>query len=827
MKSFTTSPECSLISNLDSPRKRLWLCRLARIAFCVIAMAVAPAVASATTPQMVLKLEADGALQTWQEKKKFFLVIVVDQTGVKGTELPFAVVDGEKIATALEALGYLPLINEEPVLSNPTQGRVVEVLHNIRELPQTATVILYYSGHGVVDPQEKDVWLQLGGQSTVEDGLGISVSKAVGDARGASYKGELHIIVDACFSGRGALTGGLTLKEFGHKTTILTSSSESQKSFPVRLDDGAELSAFTYTLLEGWGREWSKADENHDGILSFEEVARYSDMRLQELYQDKSIMAKMQPQLIGSHDDQSFLAYKADKVRDRCSMARTVLTVRRIEMMQAASQSQAVSAQHRLGKPEMPPEAKALAKSLCENHSNEYIRALKAQAEGKLDEARELLTEAESKIEAEETEAEVREAEARERRQDRKARIYLARARMETYAGRYESALPWYGKLSSGSITDPRLLNEVGLAHIRAGRFKEAHTFLKEALDLRIKLLPKNDADLGVSFDSLATLYRLQGRYAEAEPLFQKAIGIREVALGPMHSGVAESIAGLAILYREQGNLAEAERLYQRALHINEAAVGPTHPDVAASVNNLAVLYSYQGRYAEAEPLYQRALDIDEAVFGPTHPEVAADLHSLANLYLEQGRFAEAEPIFQRALGIRIVVLGPMHADVARSMAALALLYVNQDKYAEAERLYQRALDINEAAFGPTHLRVARVLAGLGVLYLKQSKYAEAEPLIHRALSIREVALGPMHTDVAWSIDNLAEVYLGQGKYAEAEPLFHRAYDILRTQLGLSHPYTKIVLGGYVRFLDEHGDKQKLRDLDADLKIAIPELFTQ
>jgi hypothetical protein len=329
--------------------------------------------------------EADGPLQIWQAKERFFVVIAIDQTGVKGTELPFASVDARRVASALQGLGYQPLIKGEPVLTDPRQGRVVEAVQEIRELPETATVVIYYSGHGVVDPQEKDVWLQLAGQSKVTDHLGVSVSQLIENARGSSYKGELHIIVDACFSGRGAYTGNLTLKEFGSNTTVLTSSSETQNSYALRLDDGTELSAFTYALAEAWGPEWSRADDNGDGVLSFQEIFSYSVMRLQQLYQDKTIKQKMQPQLIGSHDDAIFIAYKADKVKNRCSISRTVLTALRMEMIIKDAQSQPIAAQAQPGKPEMPPEAQALAKSLCDE-GDPIIRALKSRVEGPKDE---------------------------------------------------------------------------------------------------------------------------------------------------------------------------------------------------------------------------------------------------------------------------------------------------------------------------------------------------------------------------------------------------------------------------------------------------------
>ena len=154
---------------------------------------------------------------------------------------------------------------EQPIGLKATKANVLAALTRINDLPEWATVIIYYSGHGVTDPTAKDVWLQLAGQTIVSHHEGISACGVIETARGASYLGELHVIIDACFSGRGALTGGLTLKEFGKNTTILTSSEEIQNSYPIKVDSRPTMSAFTHTLLRALGAECQNADDTGDG----------------------------------------------------------------------------------------------------------------------------------------------------------------------------------------------------------------------------------------------------------------------------------------------------------------------------------------------------------------------------------------------------------------------------------------------------------------------------------------------------------------------------------------------------------------------------------
>jgi CHAT domain-containing protein/Tfp pilus assembly protein PilF len=324
-------------------------------------------------------------------------------------------------------------------------------------------------------------------------------------------------------------------------------------------------------------------------------------------------------------------------------------------------------------------------------------------------------------------------------------------------------------------------------ALIDAGKYVEAETWAKKAVDLAQAETGTNSVIYAISLNNLAQVYEPQSRYAEAEPLYQRALAIDEQVLGPDDPGVATDLGNLARLYEDQGHYADAEPLFKRALAIDQKALGPGHADVAIDLNNLAALYEDQGRYAEAEPLYQRALAIDQKALAPGSPDLATDLNNLAELYDDEGRYAEAEPLDKRALAIKEKALGPDHPDVATSLSNLAVLYVDQGRYAEAEPLYLRALAIRKKALGTNNPDVAQSLNNLAELYVEESRYVEAEPLAQRALAIKEKTLGPDHPDLAISLNNLAVIYVHQTRYAEAEPLYQRALAIQEKWLGADH----------------------------------------
>src|SRR6185369_18040457 len=99
--------------------------------------------------------------------------------------------------------------------------------------------------------------------------------------RGITYKGELSIILDTCFSGVAANSTQLKNNE---NTVVLTSSSRQQPSVSIASPEGKEISAFTYYLIQGLSDGWSRVDGDQDGIIMYSDLAVYIGNRLVERF---------------------------------------------------------------------------------------------------------------------------------------------------------------------------------------------------------------------------------------------------------------------------------------------------------------------------------------------------------------------------------------------------------------------------------------------------------------------------------------------------------------------------------------------------------------
>ncbi|WP_417912193.1 tetratricopeptide repeat protein [Candidatus Electronema sp. TJ] len=317
----------------------------------------------------------------------------------------------------------------------------------------------------------------------------------------------------------------------------------------------------------------------------------------------------------------------------------------------------------------------------------------------------------------------------------------------------YAKAMRQYKKAAALEEDNPDYLLAAGKMALTLADYSHAQEWFERLLKIREKE-GKEDKELALVLDRLATLHQYQGDYKTAEPLFKRSLAIDEKNLGKNHPDVAASLNNLAGLYYSQGRYEDAEPLYKRSLEIKEKSLGKDHPDVATTLNNLAGLYESQGRYEDAEPLYKRDLAISEKSLGKDHPSVATTLNNLAGLYRAQVRYEDAEPLYKRALEIVEKVLGKDHPDVAATLNNLAELYRAQGRYEDAEPLYKRALEIVEKVLGKDHPHVAAALNNLALLYHAQGKYAEAEPLYQRSLSILKAKLPAGHPYIKMGQEN-------------------------------------------------------------------------
>jgi CHAT domain-containing protein/tetratricopeptide (TPR) repeat protein len=324
------------------------------------------------------------------------------------------------------------------------------------------------------------------------------------------------------------------------------------------------------------------------------------------------------------------------------------------------------------------------------------------------------------------------------------------------------------------------------------GRYAEAKPLLRDALEVRRRVLGDDQPETAAACDDLATDLRGLGEYAEAESLLREALTIRLRVLGPSHPATASSYGNLAVVVNEQGRYAEAEPDYRRALAAFRDALGEEHPTTVMSSNNLAVNLNNEGRYTDAEPLFRRGLALTRRARGEDDPGTAAGYNNLAVNLDFQGKHGEAQALFEKALAIKLRVLREDHPDTALGYDNLAVNLNAQGKYTEADRLYRKALAIFRRTLGESHPNTLLCLNNQAANLGAQQEFVEAERAFRKALKLQRRALGEDHPSTAVSYNSLAGALMAQGRHTEAQAQSLKALEIRRRALGEGHPRTAL-----------------------------------
>lgn len=290
------------------------------------------------------------------------------------------------------------------------------------------------------------------------------------------------------------------------------------------------------------------------------------------------------------------------------------------------------------------------------------------------------------------------------------ASVYAAERKYHEAQSEYLHAMDILERLGKGDsntlITGAVVLEGLAQVQYEEGNYGLAEASYSAVIEVRKKFPGSDGLDLARVQNKLALTYDDEGKYVEAETLHKQALELQQKALQSGNSSaaidVAASLHNLALVYFHQHRYREAEIAYGGAIAILDKMTGDRRQaamGTAYTVDNSATLLFFEGRYAEAERLHKRAATLFELLFGPGSPDLAIALGGQADSYFMEGKNLDAEPLYKRSLAILEHSLGPNHPDVAMEAMALAEAEWSMRHPQEAEAYFERGLEIRRALF--------------------------------------------------------------------------------------------------------------------------------
>jgi tetratricopeptide (TPR) repeat protein len=179
-------------------------------------------------------------------------------------------------------------------------------------------------------------------------------------------------------------------------------------------------------------------------------------------------------------------------------------------------------------------------------------------------------------------------------------------------------------------------------------------TFLIAVMLFIAQAVPQESPELREAADLTTSLVKLMGekKFDEALPLAKRALEIRERLLPRNDPRIGNSLIYLVGIYDGKRDYGKAKETLLRLLQFQTERFGADSARLTPTLERLAVLYFRDGEYDKTEEAYKRAVAQKEKEYGNDHVEVAHSLFGLAEFYRARRDFDNASPIYRRTLRI-------------------------------------------------------------------------------------------------------------------------------------------------------------------------------
>ena len=501
--------------------------------------------------------DAQNPIQRYLERPRFYILIGVNEIKVAGdnASLEYALVDIDHVKDELESANFKPLSDKRPLIGpDANYNNVKNLLDDIPQLPDEATVLIYYTGHSWSDG--KDLWLQLYDNSKL-GADGFSFASLLQRARAGTWLGTLELVVDSCYSGQATQLEKFSFSDLIGPTVILASSDPKQPSLPIEVSPGQRASAFTFALLEALGDKFEEANQRKDGILTIDDSKLFAQSELIDWKNAGKINGDMKPRIL-ENENLFVLKYDPSKQKiDKSPLISIIADIILREAMQSKESSSSTSKTPETFAKRIQFTAQGLVSLLPEGAQREVYEKL---AVGKISEGLTQWEAISNSVPAASLPVQVRD------------KLIVARAYSQL--GRDTVAYSLYDSVLKQTVVvvPDQVKLEAAKAYIASNHADDAEKVLGDVLNSAIS----NSDYKAQAFARylLGESYASRGDYKKAITQFKAALAANPAT--PRDSDFAAAVSSnLAHTYVADKKFSDAEKQYETTVQLNEKAGVP------------------------------------------------------------------------------------------------------------------------------------------------------------------------------------------------------------------------------------------------------------
>lgn len=152
-------------------------------------------------------------------------------------------------------------------------------------------------------------------------------------------------------------------------------------------------------------------------------------------------------------------------------------------------------------------------------------------------------------------------------------------------------------------------------------KYSDALAPAKRALEIRDKLLPRDDPRIGNSLIYLIDIYTAKRDFSKAKDMLLRLLQHQTERFGAEHVKLAPTFERLGVHHFRNGDNTKAEDAYKQALALKEKEYGTDHVEVAHTLFGLGELYRALRDFDRGSRVYRRALRIYAKHSGVSSPD--------------------------------------------------------------------------------------------------------------------------------------------------------------------------------------------------------------
>jgi eukaryotic-like serine/threonine-protein kinase len=298
-----------------------------------------------------------------------------------------------------------------------------------------------------------------------------------------------------------------------------------------------------------------------------------------------------------------------------------------------------------------------------------------------------------------------------------------------------------------------------------------AEAMFKKALSTYRNLPGEHQVAIASTLSALASTAVWSGRYPQAETYQREALNLFRASVSSKYPDHNVALASLGYILTQRGKYAEAEQTLTEALKVERNVFGIDNLRSASIESDLGALYAREGLPGLAMQSAQQALRVGQLRLDPGHYYLGYYYDAIANLYLQANDLQAAENNALKALDIYASTLPARHLYVAATRQLLGEVYLRRNSLPAAEEQLRQALEIETALAREDNWRTFRTNASLGWVLILKNDLAQGEPMLTQAQKDLVATLGAAHPESAQATTRLIGYLHTHHRDAEAQQL--------------------------------------------------------